>query len=179
MNTIFPVNNHSTLGLERRGRRPRARRRHRSAGCQHGLGYAVRSRGEQVLRLRPTAAPACLERRSEGLDVLFDAVSGPDAQNTIGHRCVPQSKAAAVCSVLILRPLRLAVLPSSATPSAKTFVLTMIGRNQDGTTSMTTSVPCDAGSSSEVCMLQVRAEFPLGSLRWGSAEAREGETPAE
>ncbi|CAM9390565.1 unnamed protein product, partial [Hapterophycus canaliculatus] len=37
----------------------------------------------------------------------------------------------------------------------KTFLLKMIDFNSDGTTSITTSVPCDAGLSSEICMIQV------------------------
>ena len=39
---------------------------------------------------------------------------------------------------------------------AQTFVLKMITRNFDDTTSFTTSQPCAAGSIMDVCMVQVR-----------------------
>lgn len=50
----------------------------------------------------------------------------------------------------------------------QTFLLKMISLNADGTTSMTTSVPCTAGSSSEVCMMQVSVDVAC------SAEAYHG-----
>ncbi|CAM9379081.1 unnamed protein product, partial [Hapterophycus canaliculatus] len=37
----------------------------------------------------------------------------------------------------------------------KTFLLEMIAFNADGTTSVKTSVPCEAGSSNDICMMEV------------------------
>ena len=37
----------------------------------------------------------------------------------------------------------------------QTFSLRMVTRNPDGTTSITTSMPCSAGSSTDICLVKV------------------------
>lgn len=45
--------------------------------------------------------------------------------------------------------------PPSVYRSAQRFVLKMVEENPDGSSSITTSIPCAAGASTEVCMVQV------------------------
>ncbi|CAM9959250.1 unnamed protein product [Scytosiphon promiscuus] len=49
----------------------------------------------------------------------------------------------------------------------------MIDTNPDGTTSMTTSVPCDAGSSTQICMVQFDIDLPTPSEPLVPSEADE------
>ncbi|CAB1100369.1 unnamed protein product [Ectocarpus sp. CCAP 1310/34] len=41
----------------------------------------------------------------------------------------------------------------------ETFLLKLVSRNSDGSTSIVTSVPCSAGSSSEICMVELQKFF--------------------
>ncbi|CAM9846420.1 unnamed protein product [Ectocarpus sp. 8 AP-2014] len=41
----------------------------------------------------------------------------------------------------------------------ETFLLKLVSRNSDGSTSIVTSVPCSAGSSSEICMVELEKFF--------------------
>lgn len=43
---------------------------------------------------------------------------------------------------------------------SQTFLLEMISFNADGTTSIKTSVPCEAGSSTDICMIEVSVAVP-------------------
>ncbi|CAM9367517.1 unnamed protein product, partial [Ectocarpus sp. 12 AP-2014] len=49
------------------------------------------------------------------------------------------------------------VLPDGNT--RKTFLLKLVSRNSDGSTSIVTSVPCSAGSSNEICMVELEKFF--------------------
>ncbi|CAM9444977.1 unnamed protein product, partial [Ectocarpus sp. 13 AM-2016] len=41
----------------------------------------------------------------------------------------------------------------------ETFLLKLVSRNSDGSTSVVTSIPCEAGSSSEICMMELEVFF--------------------
>eukprot|EP00752_Nemacystus_decipiens_P018442 g16533.t1 len=42
----------------------------------------------------------------------------------------------------------------------ETFTLKMVGTNPDGTTSVTTTIPCEAGSSTDICIMQYDIDLP-------------------